>query len=102
MLIVCSTILGTLWRNGTFFRGGGSSKKEYLDVWVYFSVEENQKSEGDDSDGDEPEPVKVDGVVRVRPQLRRLQDGEELCDVGLDAVHQDVDDEHFWKSRKKT
>jgi hypothetical protein len=50
--------------------------RDYLDVGVDFCVEENQQSKWDDPDGDEPEPVEVDGVVGVRPQLRRLQDGE--------------------------
>ena len=45
----------------------------YLDIRVDLGVEENQEAERDDPDGHEPEPVEVDRVVRVGPEIRRLQ-----------------------------
>ncbi len=58
----------------------------YLDVWVDLGIEENEKSEGNDSDGDEPEPVEVDRVVGVGPQLGRLQDWDQLCVIPVNVV----------------
>ncbi len=40
---------------------------------VDLGVEEDEHGEGDDPDGQEAEPVEVDGVERVQPQLGRAQ-----------------------------
>ena len=59
----------------------------YLDIGVDLSVEENEKSERNDSDGDEPEPVEVDRVVRVGPELRRLQHRNQLGVIPSNPVN---------------